>query len=428
MAEAGVKIDVIAAHGAGVATALLAAVDGGTKVWGHGGPWESERARRAYPWRRALRVAFGGWLLAGALLLSPLLLLVAAALFYALSTTAALVSLPSLSVRIVGWYQRVLEWLFDPPILPTLLPRLLVVAVLTVLGVLSVTAWMAYRAERSKRRRQGAFWWRLIGSPIDGREPGALFVETIWDLVRGASKEPKPTAEEIGRRYVDLLVDNFGQPGFHEVIVALHDVDARRDLIGGVLDASSRAAFESRETGTGQREAEMVDFTGPQREMLTTFLEGAMRIPVATAPAILAFPNDSFWQGERHRVCDRPELASRLVDELVGVGIEQIVLIGAAPPPSQPHQMRAQPIDLRGRIGELVRSIEGAALTDAAVAASARLSNVFIIRPDHNPIGPFDFPGTYDDASDRQRSIAELIEQGHADAYRRFIDLAVVEN
>jgi hypothetical protein len=428
MAEAGVKVDVIAAHGAGVATALAAAVDGGPRLWDAAGPWGSERARQSYPWRRSLRAAFGALLAIGALLLAPLLVLVIAAAFYALATAAALVNLTSLSARIVGWYQRLLEWLFDPPILPTILPRALVLAVLIVLGLLVVTAWKASRDERSKRRRQGAFWWRLLGSPIDGREPALLFIESIWDLVRGASSEPKPTPEEVGRRYVDLLVDNFGQPGFHELIVAVHDIDGRRDLIGAVLDASSRAAFESRQPGPGLREAEIVDFTGPQRELLTSFLEGALRLPVVTAPAVMAFPSDSFWRGERHRVCDRPELATRLVDELIGVGIEQIVLIGAAPPPAVPHQMRAQPVDLRGRIGELVRSIEGAAFTDAAMSAGARLSNVFVIRPDHNPIGPFAFGGVYDEASDRQRSLAELIEQGYADAYRHFIDVAVLEN
>jgi hypothetical protein len=255
-----------------------------------------------------------------------------------------------------------------------------------------------------------------------------VFVETIWDLVRGASNAPPPTPEEIGRRYVDLLVDNFGQPGFHELILAVHDLDGRRDLVCGILDASSRASFESRQSGLGPREAEIIDFTGPQRELLTTFLSAALRLPVVTAPAVVAFPTDSFWRGERHRLCDRPELVTRVVDELVGIGIEQIVLIGPCPPPASPHAMRPRPIDLRGRIGEIIRSMESAALTDAAVAAGARLDAVFVIRPDHNPIGPFAFAGVYDEASDRHRSLAELVEQGYADAYRYFIDVAVVEN
>ncbi len=39
--EAGVKIDVLAAHGAGVITALAAAIDGGARFWDPAGPWTS---------------------------------------------------------------------------------------------------------------------------------------------------------------------------------------------------------------------------------------------------------------------------------------------------------------------------------------------------------------------------------------------------
>jgi hypothetical protein len=192
-----------------------------------------------------------------------------------------------------------------------------------------------------------------------------------------------------------------------------------------VLGAPARAAFEARQPGPAPREAETVDFTGPQRELLMSFLAGALRLPVATAPAVLPFPGDSFWQGERHRICDRPELVVRLVDELAGIGVEQIILVGASPPPASPHAMRAQPIDLRARIGEFVRSIEAAALVDAAVLARIRCAGVFVVRPHHNPIGPFDFGGVYDEASDRQRTLEELMQQGYADAYRHFIEPVV---
>jgi hypothetical protein len=423
--EAGIKIDVIGAHGAGVATGLAAAIDGGARVWDPAGPWADRRLARAYPWRPALRVGFAGLLAAAALLFSPLLVLVCAAAAYAFGTVAALVGLVRLSRGFVGVYQVAVEWLFSPPILPTIIPRAIVLAVLVVLAVLAVAAVRAARQERSRRRAAGAFWWHLLGSPLDAAEPAGVFTDALWRLVRGASDAPRPAAPEIGRRYVELLADNFGQPGFHELVVAVHDLDARRDLIGTVLDAPARAAFEARQPGPAPREGETVDFTGPQRELLMGFLSGALRVPVVTAPAQLPFPADSFWQGERHRVCDRPELVVRLVDELAGIGVEQIILVGAAPPPAAPHAMRAQPIDLRARIGEYVRSIEAAALADAAMLARIRCAGVFVVRPHHNPIGPFDFTGVYDEASDRQRTMAELMQQGYADAYRHFIEPVV---
>ena len=423
--EAGIKIDVIGAHGAGVATALAAAIDGGARVWDPAGPWTSPELRRAYRWRRALRLAGAGLIGTALVLLSPILILVLAAVAYGVSMAAALVNVTSLSAWAIAFYQSALGRLFDPPVLPTMLPRALVLAMLVVTGIIVVAALQALAHERSRRRVIGSFWWRLIGSPIDASEPAASFTDLVWTLVRGASPTPRPSAAEVGRRYVDVLADNFGQPGFHELVLAVHDLDARRDLVGGVLAAPSRAAFEVRPQGPGPREAEVVDFTGPQRDLLMSFLAGAFRLPVVSPPAIVEFPADSYWRGERHRICDRPELVSRLIDELAGIGVEQIILVSPAPPPAAPHALRGQPLDLRARMGEMVRSMETAALADGTAAALSRFSGVFVVRPTHNPIGAFDFAGTYDESSDRHRTVAELMQQGYADAYRHFIEPVV---
>ena len=425
LSEAGIKIDVLAAHGAGVVTALGAAVDGGARIWDPVGPWTDRRLHRAYRWRAALRWSAFGLIASAAVLLSPALVLVMAAVIYGASQFAALVNLTAASRWLVDLYRSGIEHLFNPPILPTVLPRALVLALLVIALVLAVAAVRASRADRSRRRWRGGFWWQLVGAPLDATEPGRTLGAALWRLVRGASNDAQPAAAEVGRRYVDVLTDNFGQPGFHEVIVAIHDLDARRDLVGAVLAAPARAAFEARRPGADPREAEVVDFTGPLRELLMGFVDGACRLPVATAPALLEFPAESHWRGERHRVCDRPELVGRLIDELAGIGVEQVILVSAAPPPAAPHTMRARPIDLRARIGEIVRSVETAALADGWSAALNRFSGVFVVRPDHNPIGPFDFRGTYDESSDRQRTVAELLEQGYADAYRHFIDPVV---
>lgn len=422
LTEAGIKIDVVAAHGAGVITALATAVDGGAKVWDPAGPWTAPQLRHAYRWRPALRFGAIGLMAAGLLMLSPILVLAAAAVIYAISFGAALVNLTETAASLVAAYRRLIELLFDPPILPTILPRAVVLALLVVMIVLAVAAVQAARDEKSRRRWRGAFWWRLFGAPLDAHEPTTTMVDTLWRLVRGASNEPRPSPEDLGRRYVELLADNFGQPGFHEVIVAVHDLDSRRDLVGAVLAAPARASFEARRHEHDVREAEIVELTGPQRELLCGFLAGAMRLPVATTPAVMAFSSDSFWRGERHRVCDRPELVTRLVDEMAAVGVEQIILVSPAPPPAMPHTMRARPLDVRAKAGELLRAIETAALHDGWTAASGRFSGVFMVRPDHNPIGPFDFGVTYDESSDRHRTIPELMQQGYADAYRHFIE------
>jgi hypothetical protein len=406
-------------------TALAAAIDGGARVWDAGGPWGDRRLRRAYAWRPALRIGMAGLLAAVLVLAAPLVVLVLAAVVYTASVLTALVSLTGWSRELVGWYQRILESLFSPPMLPTLVPRTIVLVLLVVAGVLAVAAVQAARSERSRRRLTGAFWWRLLGSPLDASEPRTTMIEALWGLVRGASSEPRPAAAEIGRRYVDVLADNFGQPGFHEVLVAVHDLDGRRDLVGAVLASPARATFEARARQAPARAAEVVDFTGPQRDLIADFLLGALSLPIANEPHVVRFPAESFWTGECHRLCDRPEIVARLIDELAQIGVEQVLLVSPAAPPALPHGMRARPIDLRARIGELVRSMETSALQDACAAAVTRFSGVFVVRPAHNPIGPFDFADTYDESSDRRRTVTDLMEQGYADAYRLFIEPVV---
>ena len=53
------------------------------------------------------------------------------------------------------------------------------------------------------------------------------------------------------------------------------------------------------------------------------------------------------------------------------------------------------------------------------------MPRIFTIRPAHNPIGPFDFAGGYDDRSDRRQPLDELMSRGYEDAYRQFIEPVV---
>ena len=422
LVEAGVKIDVVAAHGAGMTTALAVAIDGGAKLWDPAGPWTDQRLRQAYRWRPALRWAAYGLLAAIGLLLTPLIILVLAALAYALGTLAALVNLETLSADLISAYSRAVAFLFDPPVLPTVIPRAIVLAVLVVAIILCTAALQAARHEGSRRRFQGAFWWRLLGSPLEAQQPAGTLIDTLWQLVRGASNAPRPKGAEVGRRYIEVLADNFGQPGFREVLLAAHDIDGRRDLVGAALPAQSRAAFEAKRAVGDIRESETLDFTGPLRDHLVDFVVAGTRLPVATEPHPLQFPAESFWRGERHRLCDRPELAVRLIDELAAIGVEQVILVSPAPPAATPHGMRTRPGTMRARVGEALRAIETCALQDAWTAASGRFYAGFVIRPDHNPIGPFEFGGAYDEGSDRQRTMSELIQLGYEDAYRQFIE------
>jgi hypothetical protein len=73
----------------------------------------------------------------------------------------------------------------------------------------------------------------------------------------------------------------------------------------------------------------------------------------------------------------------------------------------------------------MVASLEAAATRDAIEQARVRFDGIFPICPAHNPVGPLDFTGAYDQASDRHQTLAELMERGYEDAYRQFIEPVV---
>lgn len=426
--EAGIKVDVVAAHGVGVIGALSAAVDSGGHLWADAGPWTTARASHAYRWRPAIRVAAGALGAACLLLLSPLLAVLAATVVYAGGMLASLLNFPSIAERLLSTYTRFLTSLFDPPILPTVVPRLVLLALVGMVAVLAISAWRARKGRRSRRRTKGLFWWHLLGHPLDPAEPEGLALEALWQITRGASGAPASSRDEMGRRYVELVSENFGQPGFREVLLAVHDIDARRDVVVGLVAPAWHTAFTQRRVGAGPRESESVDVSAgaeADRALVVDAVMAGLRVPVASAPHEVTFSLNSYWQGETHRWCDRPELVGRLIDEVARIGVEQVVLVTPAPPAAQPHDLRMTPGDFRHRMGETLRSVETAAFQEAWAAAAPRFSGVFAIRPDHNPAGPFDFSGVYDESSDRTRSLAELVRQGYDDAYRQFIEPVV---
>ena len=175
-----------------------------------------------------------------------------------------------------------------------------------------------------------------------------------------------------------------------------------------------------------ERRAEVFDLSGVARDYLPDVVAGALAVPVATAPSTLQFAADAFWRGETHRVCDRPASLGRVLDELLELGAEQILVVSAAPDARGPHALSPPRLDGRGRIGEYLQSTEAAVLRETLRAPSAgRSARIFSIRPAHNPIGPFDFGGGFDDQSDRRQPLDELIARGYEDAYRQFIEPVV---
>jgi len=282
-------------------------------------------------------------------------------------------------------------------------------------------AWRAPVRRRMHRRSP----WNLLGAPLTPHVMVDRVLAELWNLIRGAAPIAAPPRQELAKRYVDLLAENVGQPGFREVVVVAHDLDARRDLVFAMLAETHRARFFSRPGPEGGRAAETFDLSGVGRDHAIDALAASLALPIATSPHLLKFPAEGPWRGETHRVCDRPSSLGRLLDEVAAAGAEQVIVLAAAPAAGRPHELRTTRTDPRGLAGEELAAFEAADLRDAVDRPPAGIANVYLIRPSHNPVGPLDFGGVYDERSDRPYALAELVDRGYEDAYRQFIEPVV---
>ena len=420
--EAGVKIDLVAGRGIGAVGAAFAAVDGASQLWDPAGLWSARGATRLYRWRTALCAA--AWILCAALgaLVLPLGVVVLAALVYPLAYLLGVVGLAG-GEWLMTRFGRLVEWVFAPAVLPIWLPRLVVVALALLLGVLVCAAGLAWMRARAPRRTRGALWWALLGAPLNVRSALGWLADGLWKLMCGVASIARPGPEDLGQRYTELLSENLGQPGFRELLITAHDLDGRRDLVFALLSEPYRRRFFRRRVGEteGDRHLEALDLAGGARRHGFDALAAALSLPVATEPWLVRFSSGSRWRGETHRVCDRPDAIGRLLDEVAQAGAEQVILVSALPGPTGPHALGAGRRDGRGRIGEALSAMESAAIRNAIISRAGLFKAVFEIHPAHNPLGPFDFAGCYDERSDRKQLLVELLERGYDDGHRQFV-------
>jgi hypothetical protein len=418
--EAGVKIDVVGGHGIGVIGAMFAASDGAERLWGEKGFWRAPAVRTMYPWRAMLRVAVGALALAVAIVAIPVGALALGLIVYPIDFVEKMFGGGG-ATDLLGAYLQFTQAAFDPSALPTWLPRLVVL----VLGSAGVAALITGWAGGGTRRQRGPFWWRVLRPPLSSLPAVEQCWRIMWDLLRGAAQLKEPTPLELSRRFTELVGENLDQPGFREMVLAVHDLDAHRDLVFTLVAQSRRRDLLRRETieETEERRAGVFDLSGVAREYLPDVVAGALAVPVASEPSTLRFAPEAFWRGETHRLCDRPASVARVLEELMDLDVEQILVVSAAPDSRGPHALAPPRLDGRGRLGQYLQSAEAAAVRDSLRLASGRPSvRIFSIRPAHNPIGPFDFRGGFDDRSDRRQPLGELIARGYEDAYRQFIE------
>ncbi len=427
--EAGVKVDLVAGRGIGAVGAMFSAIDGGAGLWEPGGVWLNAGVARLYRWRRTLRVAAWIGLAALAVLILPMVALVGAAVAYPVGYLFELIGV-EVGTAVVSGYAQLVDAVFAPTAFPTVIPRLIVVAVVILLALL-LTNTLLFSVRRVPRRRvRGDLWWRLLGAPLEVSSAVKWFSAGLWKFMSGSSRVAVPDNKDLGERYTELLRDNLGQPGFCELLVVAHDIDARRDVSYVLLADPYRESYvtDVPESDRSGRILEVIDLSIEPGRLAFDAFSSSLSLPLVTEPQFVSYAPESAWRGETHRVADRPASISRLLDEVARAGAEQIILVSAFPAAPGPHTLAVDRSDIRGRAGEYLLSAETAALQDALLSRGARYEAVFHVRPMHNPMGPFDFSGCYDKESDRLIDLDELVNRGYEDGCRQFVEAVVAES
>ena len=104
-----------------------------------------------------------------------------------------------------------------------------------------------------------------------------------------------------------------------------------------------------------------------------------------------AFMHEHVYPNEKRHAAEVAEgdrwQPIRLVDELIDLGVEQIILVSGAPEAAGPHTLAAARLDGRGRLGEYVQSTEAAidSFPAASCCVAARIDTAgrFVVYAPH---------------------------------------------
>jgi hypothetical protein len=185
LAEAGVRIDLVAGRGIGAVTALYAAVDAAAALWEPAGLWTGPSRPRLYPWRTIWAVT--GALLAAAIvsLAAPLLVLLVLAIAWLPAFLLELVAPPlagTFTTRLAEWAFWVTRGETATAAVSRAAGASMLVLALTVGGA-ALLDW-----RRGGRRAHGAPWWRALGAPLDARPAVRWALDGFWNVMQGAAR------------------------------------------------------------------------------------------------------------------------------------------------------------------------------------------------------------------------------------------------
>ena len=440
--ESGVKLDLVVGSGVGAIAAAFAAAAGGPKLYGEDGFWTDVSWDSFFRLRAGVRVAV--LLLAcsfGVFLLPVVLALVLGAFF-----------IPVLVFDLVspGGLGRAGGALLVAPAAlrgPYLAALALPIFFLCALALLALLREIMAR----RRRLSESFEWLLDPAPLRRRLLGSL-----WAIARGpAISSPPPSEAELGRRYVALVSENLGQPGFRELILRAADLETGGALPFALLDDAHRAAFAAaRSRGPRSRLEGLpgtVDLRAPGYDALLfdAVITGLLAPGVAPVRRV-SFPKGGLFPGEVHRLTESGVAGGCGLSEAIAAGAEQILVVTAAPEEARPLPRRrgaraladgvlsvlerqAVEVDLRSadRINRMVETLGhrtedgGRGWQDPATGRLYRDVTLYAIRPERRVLAPLDLDGSEDPSTEVRATTADLVELGYRDAYRLFVEPVV---
>jgi hypothetical protein len=432
--ESGVKIDVVVGSGVGTVAAAYAAVMGGVKLYGVDGFWHGVTWGSFYRVRPVLRLALALLGISFVVFALPLIAGLLLGLLFPLVLIADRVS-PGVAS---GFLDRI--WMAPETFSGTYLAAQAVpVFALALLAVVVMTILVA----RDRRRIPEAF-----ESLLDARPGLNRLRRGLWDIARGAALSGgPPSLAELGRRYAALLSENLGEPGFRELILRTADLD-RGDALTFVL-----LREQGEDGGSPSREGELDDAIDlrakGQSELLFDAVATGLLCPMAMPLRRVAFPKGAVHGGETHRLTDATFVPGTGIAEALAAGAEQVIVVTGVPETTAPLARRRGP---RARIDAAVRALERQAARELGEAerlnrivstlghrgsdgrgawedpASGRVYrevDLWVIRPKQRALGPMEFDGAEDPATEVVQTTEDLLEQGYRDSYRQFVEPVV---
>jgi hypothetical protein len=432
--EAGAKIDVVVGSGVGTIAATFAAAAAGSKLYGPDGFWAGIRWSDLYRLRRALRTAIFFLGLSFGVFLLPVVLALIAGMLFPLVLVADL-AMPGLPAALLGNPWATPGALRDPYVAALAVPVFLLCASAVVFAASVVI----------KRRKRFA---EAFESVLDPSAAVTRLRSRLWEVCRGqlTSKNPDSDAE-VGQRYVSVLLENVGQPGFRELILRAADLDAGRVLPFVLLREPHRDGFfavRAREAKSDDGQAAVVDLQETESLLFDAVLTGLLP-PLTTPVRRVAFPRRGLYGGEVHRLTEAP--AGEGIADAITAGADQVIVVTGVPEAATPPlrrrgigalvdahaalvERRGIEAELRGaaRFNRIVRTVgheleDGRkAWQDPATTRTYREISLWVIRPERRSLGPLEWDGAVDPSTEVREEPEDLIELGYRDAHRLFVD------